>query len=389
MGKQAKVPYRNGEVTLGQSDGFYVASFDHVGKRKRRRLCDLSRPEAEAKKLLDVFAESRRTLKAQQAKFTIGELWALWMDERAKDGFSNKIYNFNWRSLKPFFANRRPENLTSDDCRAYAKQRFAAGRAPATVHTELKRLRGCLEWAWDQNHLPGKPPKVWTPPAGAARELVLSPEEAGRLVAAARQHGDPHIYLFIVLLFATGGRHRAILDLEWDRVDFAASTIELDDDLKPDPMHKNWRKGRATVWMSDLARAALREAYPGRQCKHVIEHGGRRLKDCREGFANAVARAGLPEDVTPHTIRHTVASWTYGKVQTAFTAQLLGHRDERTTRSIYQHPDPQTTRPAVQVIDATFAALPSLPESRPSQGAKKGKKRARLSKVDRRDREAC
>lgn len=65
------------------------------------------------------------------------------------------------------------------------------------------------------------------------------------------------------------------------------------DDLKPDPMHKNWRKGRATVWMSELARQALQEAYPGRQTKHVIEHGGRRLKDCREGFASAVKRAGL------------------------------------------------------------------------------------------------
>lgn len=388
MGKQAKGPYRNGDVTLGRSDGFYVASFDHLGKRKRRRLCELSRPESEAIKLLDTFAESRRTLKAQQAKFTIGELWSLWMDERAKDGFSNDIYQFNWRSLAPFFANRLPENLSSDDCREYAKQRFAAGRAPATVHTELKRLRGCLKWAWDQNHLAGKPPKVWTPAAGAPRDTVLSPDEAGRLVAAARL-GDPHIYLFVVLLFATGGRHVAILDLTWDRIDFARSTIELDDDLKPDPMHKNWRKGRATVWMSELARQALLEAYPGRQCKHVIEHGGRRLKDCREGFANAVARAGLPGHITPHTIRHTVASWTYGKVQTAFTAQLLGHRDERTTRIIYQHPDVETTRPAVEIIDATFAALPSLPESRRRKEAKKGKKRLRLSEIDDGTSEAC
>lgn len=381
MGSGTKRPYANGDVTLGRSGGHYVADFDHLGKRKRRRLCEITRHENEARKLLDVFAESRRTLKAQVTKFTIGELWTLWMAERAKDGFSNEIYEFNWRSLKPFFASRRPENLTSDDCRAYANARFAAGRAVATVHTELKRLRGCLKWAWDENHLKDKPPKVWTPSAGSPRDRVLTPAEAGRLVASAR-HGDPHIYLFTVLLFATGGRHRAILDLTWDRVDFANSMIELDDDLKPDPMHKNWRKGRATVWMSELARQALQEAFPGRQCKHVIEHGGKRLKDCREGFANAVARAGLSDDITPHTIRHTVASWTYGKVQTAFTAQLLGHRDERTTRSVYQHPDVETTRPAVQIIDATFAALPSLPESRSRQAAKKGKKRLQPSRVD-------
>ena len=385
MGKQPKEPYRNGDVTLGRSAGHYVADFDHLGKRKRRRLCDLSCPESEARALLDVFAESRRTLRAQAAKLTVGELWKLWMDERAKDGFPNDIYQFNWKSLEPHFASRFPENITSDDCRAYANKRFAMGRAPATVHTELKRLRGCLKWAWDQNLLRDKPPKVWTPSAGAPRDRVLSPEEANRLVRAARA-GDPHVYLFVVLLFATGGRHKAILDLTWDRVSFATSTIELDDDLPPDPMHKSWRKGRATVWMSDMAREALQEAAPGRQTRHVIEHGGKRLKSCREGFANAAARAGL-DGISPHTIRHTVASWTYGKVQTAFTSQLLGHRDERTTRTIYQHPSAETTRPAVQVIDATFAALPHLPESRTGQGAKRVKKRRLVSKYDRGQRE--
>jgi integrase len=354
----------------------------------------VTQPEREAIAALDRFAEARRAIKVQQASYSIGDLWALWMDDRQKDGLSNAVYAANWVALKAAFANRAPHLLTTDDCREYAKARFALGRAPATVNTELMRLRHCLKWAHD-NNLIAKACKVWVPPAGKSRDRVLTPDEAFKLIQAAAE-GDPHIGLFVALVFSTGGRHTAILDLTWDRVDFTAGTIELDENIPPDPMNKSWRKGRAKVWMSNLARKALVRAYAGRQKSgYVIEHGGRRLKTVREGFRNAVERAGLgtyvldsdgerafQTDITPHTIRHTAATWTYGKVETALTAQMLGHRDERTTRMVYQHPDASKTRPAVEVIDAAFAALPELADSRPVQGSKRVKKRKLMSTID-------
>jgi integrase len=386
VGTKRKGIYRNGDITLGRSGEYWVADFHHVTRRKRKRLVTLDRPEAEARAALDRFAEARRAIIVQQASYTIGDLWAMWLADRKQDGLRNDIYQANWVSLRTAFANRDPALLKADDCRDYARSRFAAGKSPSTVHTELSRLRYCLKWA-AENDLIAKRPIVWVPQPGRPRDMVLTPEEGFRLVKAGLD-GDPHIGLFIILAFSTGGRHTAILDLTWDRVNFDAGTIELDENLRPDPMSKSWRKGRATVWMSDTARKALARAYAGRQSKHVIEHGGRRLKTVREGFANAVKRAGLPAGITPHTIRHTVASWTYGKVATGLTAQLLGHRDERTTRTVYQHPGAEATRPAVEVIDATFAALPEKPESRRGQGAKRGKKRKPLSISDDSEREA-
>lgn len=414
MGKKPEQPYANDGLTLRrQRDStsekrvWWIAEWDDAvtGKRKRARLVSGDRPEAEARVELNLLVERRRALIKQQAAYTIGELWDMWLAERSKDGYPNRIYKFQWVAMKSHFESRTATLLTPDDCREYAKSRFEGGIKPATVHTELSRIRACLRWAHGSD-LIQKLPKVWVPSGGKPRNLVLSPDEAWNLIKAAREYGDPHVYVFMVLLFATGARHAAVLELEWDRVDFVAGTIKFaDDELLYDPMSKSWKKGRGFVVMSKMARHALEEIFPGRgKTGHVIEHGGKRLKTGREGFAWACVRAGLGEavpspcpsnptkvrpvsKVTPHTIRHTVATWLRGKVQTMFTANLLGHEDEETTKKVYEHADAEATRPAVDVIDATFDALPELTSKGPRDRSKRPQKRKLVSISDKNERQ--
>lgn len=279
------------------------------------------------------------------------------MADRAADGFSNDIYMAQWKSLAPHFADRTAENLTQDDCREYARKRFAIGRSQSTVHTELARLRSCLKWAYAQE-LIAKPAKMWAPQPAKPRDRVLTEDELYRLLEGARR-GDPHVYVFVTLAITTGARHTAILDLTWDRVDWVERTIAYDEtkrDVK-DKMAKTWRKGRATVPMSDLAYEALWQIYPGRQSNHVIEHGGRRLKSIRTGFAAACERAGL-ENVTPHTIRHTVVTLLRQRgIDVAQVARLVGHGDTRTTDLIYTHTDVEFLRPAAHAINSMITDI--------------------------------
>lgn len=348
MGKRAR--YTNGDVALIKSNGWWLARYTHQGKRKRTQLVEVSRPEREARDALDRFCEMRRAVVTQQKReHSISDLWELWLKDREKDGLDNNIYTANWVALKPFFGNRTPDLLTRDDCREYAKLRFSKGRAAGTVHTELIRLRACLNWAYRDN-LIAKPIHVWAPSTSKPREVVLTVDEAKALLKAS-ERSDPHIKLFIHLLFLTGGRHKAILDLTWDRINFEEEYIDLDDKPVIDPMHRRRKKGRAKIWMSEDARKLLELAHSGALTNYVIEHGGKRLVSCREGFSNAVERSGIKKNVTPHTIRHTIATWLFnGETDTKFTARLLGHRNVRTTEQIYQHPAHEDTRSVVEQL---------------------------------------
>lgn len=378
MAKRKLTPYKNGEFTLGQrrdENGIAEAVADYRdanGKRCRARLGVKRSDEDAAKKALDRFADDVRATQTRQRQFTVGQLWELWMKEREADKFDNTIYNYHWRAMKPWFANRSPLLLEAQDYRDYAQSRFDLGRKSATVNTELRRLNSCFKWAADNRKLPFRP-VVWIPPAGGGRERVLTIEEARRILAVLDK-SDPHVRLFIIIAFATGARHMAILDLTWDRIDFDNDIITFDEDLPPDPMSKAWRKGRATVPMNKAVRDALKTAQKGRQTEFVIEHGGERLISVRDGFRAAMERASIGRyehdtngepvfktDVTPHTIRHTVATWLDEmKVATSRTAQLLGHEDEETTKRHYTHASVEVLRPVVEALDNAFAPLPKI-----------------------------
>jgi len=408
MAKRKFTPYKNGDYSLGQRRDergipeAIACYYDENGKRHRARLGVPLTDEAGSRKALDKFADDARALKARQAQSTVGELWKLWMTDRKADKYDNTIYEHHWKAMKPWFENRAPLLLKAQDFRDYAQSRFDIGRKPATVNTELRRLNACLKWAFDTRLLPLRP-LVWIPADGDGRKRVLTVDEARR-IRDVIDKSDPHVKLFIIIVFATGARHRAILDLTWNRVDFDENSIEFDEDLPPDPMSKAWRKGRAKVPMSTAVRAVLWEAKKGAQTDYVIEHGGRRLKSIKDGFRWAMERAGIGwylrdesgeirrnkkgqplfrTDVTPHTIRHTVATWLDERaIATTRTAQLLGHEDEMTTKKHYTHASVEVLRPVVEALDDMFTPLPKISHIAVEDEPQKIKKRRLLSQRD-------
>jgi integrase len=72
--------------------------------------------------------------------------------------------------------------------------------------------------------------------------------------------------------------------------------------------------------------------------KHaVVEWNGKPVRSVRKAFAAAVQAAGLGEGVTPHTLRHTAATWAMqngaGLWQAAgflgMTVEMLQERESR------------------------------------------------------------
>ncbi|MGA2637008.1 site-specific integrase [Methylocella sp.] len=156
----------------------------------------------------------------------------------------------------------------------------------------------------------------------------------------------PHIKLFAILAFATGGRMSAILQLTWDRIDFERGEIQL-----RDPTRLKTNKGRANPPMNDMVRAELLGAKQAATTPFVIEWGGHRVLSVKKGLAAVGKRCGLPW-VTAHVFRHSAAcAMAEAGVPMAEIAQFLGHSDSRVTERHYARFSPKYLRTAAAALN--------------------------------------
>ncbi|WP_350310462.1 site-specific integrase [Paracoccus sp. SSJ] len=248
---------------------------------------------------------------------------------------------YTGKAVLAHFGHYRPDQITTDLCRSYAKQRMDSGISQGAVHTELGHLRSAMTFA-ERNRMITAAPHIERPAKPTPKERFLTKDEVLRLIDNA---DAPHIGLAIHLLFATAGRVGAVLDLTWDRVDMDRGTINLRlDDART-------RKGRAIVPINKGLMAALQHARDAALSDHVIEWGGKRVASIRKGFEGAVRRAGL-RDVTLHTIRHSAAvAMVSSGIPITQVAQYLGHSNTAITFSTYGRFAPGHLTEAAEVLD--------------------------------------
>ncbi|XWN29796.1 MAG: site-specific integrase [Devosia sp.] len=298
--------------------GRWCAYWREDGRPRRKAL--RTTDKAEAQQQLEVLRWQERL----PADTTIEALWAAYCEDYDGRPIA-KAMRWEWAVMADSFGHLYPSQITLKVVEGHIKKRRTKGVNDGTLWTELGHLRGVLSWAV-KRELIDRAPFIPRPSKPAPRERHLSREEVRALIDSCVM---PHVRLYVILLVGTGARSAAILDLTWDRVDFFRGQIKL-----ATPGHER-RKGRATVPMNDELRAALSEAFAGRTCDHVIEHGGQRVKSIKTGYNAAVRRAKL-EDVTAHSLRHTAAVWmAEGGVSMAQIAQFLGHTDSRLTERVY------------------------------------------------------
>lgn len=258
--------------------------------------------------------------------------------------------------LAAWWGERAAADITPAAVDAYRRQRQTKGRgrngrdggaAAATVDRELTVLRAALNWAKKNNRLLD-PPHVTVGKGRPGRDRWLSPDEAARLLAAADAHSPPHIALFARLALFLGARHGAILDLTWDRVDIAARIVRLNAADR-----QQTAKRRPDVAIPAALIEPLIQARAAASTAFVVEWRGRPIRSARRGFAAACAAAGLA-GVTPHTLRHTAATWlAQAGVPIWQVAGFLGHGDIRTTAK-YAHHAPGHMQDAAEALDRHF-----------------------------------
>lgn len=154
------------------------------------------------------------------------------------------------------------------------------------------------------------------------------------MVQAADRRGNWRERVYIRLSLGTGQRPGAVMDLRWSQIDKIM-------DFRPVHPKAARMKRRAIVPMNEMVEAALVLANKHRDGEHVINWNGRKVAHPR-GMIKRIAKEAGIDDVSPHVLRHTVASLLLeGGEDLLNVSRLLGHASTLITQQVYFQHSPE------------------------------------------------
>lgn len=289
-------------------------------------------------------------------------------------------------NLTEWWGDKQLSDVTTANCRLYTRHREQAnvakaveneirlarreGREPDIEGAEMDApagtvgARGDLEVlraAINYYHREKKPlafvPTVWLPDKPERREQWMTRTQIARLLWHSRRvvhdiEPDPekrprlvrHLARFIIIGFYTGSRSGVVLGTRYQMVDFERGFMQRKPygsrrTKKRAPMHK--LPARLSFWLK------LWQRIDGPIADYVVHIAGKRVTKLRRSWMTTREQAGLPEDVTPHTLRHSRATHLMKNrnVDKADAAEYLG-MTLQTFLSTYAHHDPEWQKDA-------------------------------------------
>jgi integrase len=252
------------------------------------------------------------------------------------------------KALDGFFGDKMLSYVTGETCRAYATQRST----DAAARRELEDLRAAINHHRREG-LCNKVVEVVLPPERPPRERWLTRSEAARLIWSAwsyrevqkgRQTGRRsrrHVARFILVALYTGTRASAVCGAALGAM-AGHGWIDLDRGIfyRRPAGRRETKKRQPPVPLPDQLLAHLRR-WKRQGQRFAVEWDGRPVQSVDKAFANVAADAGFGNDVTPHALRHTAATWLMQAGTDMWeTAGYLGMTVEMlSARYGHHHPD--------------------------------------------------
>lgn len=277
-----------------------------------------------------------------------------------------------WKNLEPHFGKLNVAQVNQRVLDAYTAKRRKVAR-PATVRRELGTLLAALRFVASAKggKLIAKDVSgdLTLPPNSPPRVRWLTMEEVQQLLDAAasmrRGHRLSRVERFIWLALFTTGRKQALLELTWDRVDFATNTIHLNV-----PGRRVTKKRRADVPIAAQLRPVLERAYTerlGKKHNLVLDHGGQiwtplQYVTQRAGLSHQKLKLGQrlrATGISPHVFRHSGAThMARANVPLWKVAKTLGD-SLATTERVYAKWAPDDPAGTVDRISNGLLRMPS------------------------------
>src|SRR3984957_1516180 len=229
--------------------------------------------------------------------------------------------------LNEFWGGKKLLAVNAQTCAAYGKHRGNRGGA----RRDLETLRAAINHHAKEGFHRGVV-RVSLPPKGEARDRWLTRKEAAALIWHCWRHrekqtihsgtskGEPvntnrrplrHIARFILIGLYTGTRAGAIASAS-PYAEPGRSYVDLERGIfYRKPIGKRATKKRQPPAPIPPRLLAHMRRWTARKliATCFVEFNGKPVSSVKKGFRSAVRLAGLPSRVTPHTLRHTAATW--------------------------------------------------------------------------------
>jgi integrase len=252
--------------------------------------------------------------------------------------------------LKPHFGSHRIDKISDFNVKQYRKARSTAGAAASTVNRELATLRHFLKAAAQWKWMPkDRVPAVEMAPEPQLPMVALTDQQASDLMKGAIADQDVRTWLFVAFGLNAAMRHREILRVRYDQIDFENRRIFIPE-AKAGEREQPITKALADALLRQRAMEKDRDGWVFPTAIPKQANAGHRTNMARQ-FARAVVRAKLdPDRVTPHTMRRTaITRLVKAGVDLPTIQRISGHK---TLAMVLRYVNVHGTH-----IDAAIAAL--------------------------------
>ena len=284
------------------------------------------------------------------AEIAVSDVLSVYADAAVAEVTDRKKLVARLGRLNDFFGRMSLAEINGATCRAYTAERDSR----AGARRELEDLRAAINYHADEG-LHREIVKVTLPIKARARTRWLTRSEAAALIWICwryreLQKGRPtkkqplrHLARFMLIALYTGTRAGAVASAS-PRPLAGRSWVDLDSGV----FHRLAIGARETNKRQPPVRL------PGRLLAHLrrwarldpgmqwfVAWHGRPVKSVKTGFATALRLANLEgEGISPHTFRHTAATWLMQQGVSTFKAAGFLGMSEETLRRVYGHHHP-------------------------------------------------
>ncbi|WFS01627.1 tyrosine-type recombinase/integrase [Rhizobium tumorigenes] len=289
---------------------------------------------------------------------TIGDVLMVYLDEKAPKTARPKETESMISRLNEFFGEMTVSEIRGKLCREFADDRGNEGGA----RRDLEVLRAAVNY-YHGEHTLDMVPKITLPEKGTPRQRWLTRQEIARLIRAARNEKQcDHLVRLILIGLYTGTRLSATLNLQWmpnidgGHVDIEKGVIYRKAD--GERVAHNKRKTPVKVpprlmrFLRYWRAADTKTDEQGREVRlrYAVHFRGEKIVKPHKAFRTIRAAAGFSDDVTPHVLRHTRATWlAQAGIDAHEAAASLGLTVEEFERT-YSHTSPDFQQAAANAF---------------------------------------